>query len=466
MKKSKKLSAYSIILIIMIILYIILLLFLPELDNNITKEMIKKDNMLVNGILKIPFSTFIMSPYEGFISAVQINIFVLLLGGFLSIVNSTEALNASINKLILRFKGREFLLIPILMTIFSIGGTTYGMAEDSLSLLPVIYLAMISIGFNDMVGVATLFLGAGVGVLGSTINPFSIGIAISTLNDVGIKNLDIEKIILLGLILLVTSLILSIIYVTKYAKKIQNINNKEYIQIEEKFTKKQKGTLILFSFTFIIMIIGLIPWGNYNINVFEYTSFLLGKPLGEWYFSQLSMWFLIMGIIIGIYNKYDEQEIISIFIEGSKSVLPVVFIISLSRGITVLMQNTYLDIYLLNILSNSLKNMPILLFTPLSYIIYIILSFLVPSTSGLATLSLPIMGTLTNNLGYSPEVMILIYSASCGLVNLITPTSAFIMGGLIIAKMDYLKYLKWVIKLIIMIGILNIIILTIAMEIL
>lgn len=466
MNKIKNISAYSIIILLLIFLYIITL-FLPELSKDITKEMIKNNNSLVNGVLKNNFSQLIMAPYNGFLSAIEINIFVLFLGGFLSIVNSTNSVDAGINTLILKFKGKEIILIPILMIIFSIGGTTYGMAEDSLSLLPIVYTAMISTGFNSIVGLAIIFLGAGIGVLGSTINPFSIGIAISTLNNSGINNINIEKVMILGLILLISSLIPAIIYVMNYAKKIKSKNN-EIIKLDNIiFTKKQKITLFLFIFTFIIMIIGLIPWYNYEIYIFEnWSSFLLGEPIGRWYFSQLSMWFLIMGIIIGIYNKYSESKIINLFINGAKDVLPVVFIISLSRGVTVLMQNTYFDIYLLNIFSKLLQNLRVEIFTPLSYIIYLILSFLVPSTSGLATLSLPIMGKLTQSLGYSPEVMILIYSASCGLVNLITPTSAFIMGGLIIVKMDYIKYFKWVFKLLIIIITLNIIILTIAMKLL
>lgn len=465
MKKIKTLSAYSIILLILLALYI-LILFLPKLSPEITDEMIKNNNSIVNGVIKNNFSLLIMSPYKGFVDAIEINIFVLFLGGFLAIVNNTNSLTAGINNLIIRFKGKEITLIPILMTVFAIGGTTYGMCEDSLALFPIICTAMIATGFDTMVGASIFFLGAGIGVLGSTINPFSIGIAISTLKNSGIENVSIEKVMLLGLILLISSLIPAIMYVVIYAKRIRNKainleNNMEKIE----FTKKQKVTLILFSFTFIVMIIGLIPWSNYNINIFNgWSSFLLGEPIGNWYFSQLSMWFLIMGLIIGIYNKYSESEIINLFINGSKDVLPVVFIISLSRGVSILMRNTYLNIYLLNIFSNLLNGLNPVLFTALAYFLYLILSFLVPSTSGLATLSLPIMGNLTQSLGYSPEVMVLIYCSSCGVINLITPTSAFIMGGLIIAKIEYIKYFKWVIKFLIFLIFLNIFILTIAMK--
>ena len=149
-----------------------------------------------------------------------------------------------------------------------------------------------------------------------------------------------------------------------------------------------------------------------------------------------------MGLIIAIINKYSEKETIDAFLAGSADILSVVLIIALSRGVSVLMKNTYLDKYILNMASMKLAGLPAIVFAPASYILYMILSFLIPSTSGLATVSLPIMAPLTQSIGFRPEVMIMIFSGACGLINLITPTSGVVMGGLSTAKVEFGTYVK------------------------
>lgn len=185
--------------------------------------------------------------------------------------------------------------------------------------------------------------------------------------------------------------------------------------------------------------------------------------MGQWYFDEASTWFLIMAIIIGIVGGVSESRFVKAFINGTADMMSVVLIIAMARSITVLMGETGLDMWILNNAANALNGLSAVIFAPMSFLLYIVLSFLIPSSSGMATVSMPIMGPLANSLGFSTDVMIMIFSAGNGLVNLFTPTSGAIMGGLALAKVEYSTWLKFGGKLFVVLGVACVIILTVAM---
>lgn len=460
-KKGIQLSAFSILFLIIFGLAI-LTWFFPQVEN-------------------ASLSTVVMAPFNGFKEAIDVCIFILLLGGFLGVVTKTGALDAGIGALVKKLKGNELVLIVILMILFSIGGTTYGMAEETVAFYVLICSTMVAAGFDSTVGVATIMLGAGVGVLGSTVNPFAIGVALDALKEKGIQY-NSGIVIMLGAVLWLSALGAAIFYVLSYAKKVKAEKGSTILSLQEQkdmqesfghanfdnieFTGKTRVTLILFSLTFLIMVISLIPWESFGITVFKgWTSFLTGTSLGEWYFAELSMWFLLSAVIIGIVNGFKETEIIDSFMEGVKDILSVVLIIAVARGASVLMAATKFDAFILNTASAALKGLPAFIFAPMSYLLFLVLSFLIPSTSGLASVAFPVLGPLTSALGYSAEVMVLIFSAASGIINLITPTSGVVMGGLAIGKMQYGTWIKFVGKLIAIIFVMDVVILTIAMMI-
>lgn len=194
-----------------------------------------------------------------------------------------------------------------------------------------------------------------------------------------------------------------------------------------------------------------------------WSAFLTGLPLGQWYFDEASTWFLIMAIIIGIVGGVSESRFVKAFINGTADMMSVVLIIAMARSITVLMGETGLDMWILENAAAALNGLSAIIFAPLSFLLYIVLSFLIPSSSGMATVSMPIMGPLANSLGFSTDVMIMIFSAGNGLVNLFTPTSGAIMGGLALAKIEYSTWLKFGGKLFVVLGVACVVILTVAM---
>lgn len=493
----------------------------------------------VPGVEGATVSGVLMAPVKGFADALPVCLFVLVLGGFLGIVAETGALDAGIAALVRKLKGNELLLIPVLMFVFSIGGTTYGMLEETVPFYLLIAATMVAAGFDSVVGAAVVLLGAGCGVIGSTVNPFAIGVSVDALAGAGIE-VNQGVIIGLGVILWLITLAISIAFVMRYAKKVKADKGSTILSLQEQkimhdtfagvekasvddssdgaslqsMTKRQKATLVAFALTFVVMIIGFIPWQDLGVSLFTqgesyaeliapvsegeiagvydsatdselilgpgvdglvlvkeqisqaWSSFLTGIPLGQWYFNEASAWFLLMTIVVGLIAGVSEKRFVKSFVNGAADMMSVVLIIALARSITVLMGDTGLDMWILENAANALAGLSAMIFAPLSYALYLVLSFLIPSSSGMATVSMPILGTLTHNLGFSVETMVMVFSAGNGLVNMISPTCGAIMGGLALAKVEYTTWVKFSAKLLVVLGVVCLVILTAAMMIL
>lgn len=443
-------------------------------------------------------SDFCTAPVKGFADALPVCLFVMILGGFLGMMTETGALDNGIAVLVQKLKGNEIMLIPVLMLIFSLGGTTYGMCEETVPFYALLAATMMAAGFDPMVGAATVLLGAGCGCLGSTVNPFAVGAAVDALTGVGIE-VNQSIIIGLGAVLWIVTTAMSIVFVMSYAKKVKADKGSTILSMQElkdaeeahgkaasevnkevKLTGRQKGVLIAFAFTFVVMIVGFIPLADLNegvANFFDagavydadgnaivqgWSALITGLPIGQWYFDEASTWFFLMAILIGIIGGLSEKQIVNTFITGAADMMSVVLVIALARGISVLMASTGLDVYVLDAAANALAGLSGVIFAPMSFLVYFGLSFLIPSTSGMATVSMPIMGPLAVKLGFSPEVMVMIFSAAIGVVNLFTPTSGAIMGGLALAKIEWTTWLKFALKLIVALSVVCAIILTVA----
>ena len=442
-------------------------------------------------------SDFFTAPVKGFADALPVCLFVMILGGFLGMMTETGALDNGIAVLVKKLQGREIMLIPVLMLIFSLGGTTYGMCEETVPFYALLAATMMAAGFDPLVGAATVLLGAGCGCLGSTVNPFAVGAAVDALTGVGIE-VNQTIIIGLGLVLWAVTTLISIAFVMNYAKKVKADKGSTILSMQElkdaeeahgaaaaevtkdvKLTGRQKAVLGIFTFTFAVMIVGFIPLADLNAGVAGFfdngvydaegnvitqawSAVITGLPIGQWYFDEASTWFFVMAIVIGIVGGLSEKKIVDTFITGAADMMSVVLIIALARGISVLMAATGLDVYVLDAAANALAGLSGVIFAPMSFLVYFGLSFLIPSTSGMATVSMPIMGPLAAELGFAPEVMVMIFSAAIGVVNLFTPTSGAIMGGLALAKVEWTTWLKFALKLIVVLTIVCAVILTIA----
>lgn len=419
------------------------------------------------------FWEVLRAPIQGFFNATDIIVFILVIGGFLGLVTDTGAIDAGIGSIVKRFSGRETLMIPILMCIFAIGGTVFGMWEETIAFYVLVIPVFVAAGFDAITGFAVICLGAGIGCLGSTVNPFATGIAS------GFAGISIGEGIVLRLIILAACLGLAIWYVMSYGKKVKNDPQKSlvYYMKEEneqhflsqetgeikKLSGKQKAILWIFGLSFFIMVLGVIPWAEkFGVTIFEDFNDWLGNvpvlgvalgnitPLGEWWFGDITILFLLSSFLCGLIWRWGELRFIELFINGAKDLLSVALIIGLTRGIAVVMNDGGMTATVLHWGEESLKAMGSIAFADLSYLFFILLSFLVPSTSGLAALSMPIMAPIADFAGVGRDLVITAYASASGIVNLVTPTSGVLMGALAIARVSYGIYLKWIWKFLLM----------------
>lgn len=485
-KERKPLSSYSILFIIIFAVGIITLIcsfFTPD-------------------VTAASLPVILDSSVEGLIEAAEISFFLLILGGCLGMITKIGSLNAGITALVHKMNGRELLLIPIIMAIFALLGSTYGFCEETVPFYALLSLTMVAAGFDTMVAAATVLLGAGVGCLGATVNPFANGVAIDTLNKVGVE-VNTGNTIIIGLVLLVVSYAIAVFFVLRYARKVKANKGSTILSLQEQkamekafgedasreatnstapqqMTRTQAITLAMFGLAFLVMIIGFIPWQDFGIDLFTlggvlgddgawttlpWSAWITGAPLGEWYFKDASVWFLVMSIAIGVVARLSESQIVDAWIEGASDMVGVALIVGLARAISILMASTHLDTLILDNASNMLQGSSALVFAPVSYLIFLGLSFVIASSSALATLSMPIMGSLAQSLSFSPDVVVMLFVAASGLANLFSPTAAF-LPGLMMAKVEYPTWLKWAFIPIVVLGIASVVILTIAMMIL
>lgn len=477
-KRREMLSSFSIIFILLAIVAII---------TNLLKGAAFEIGGEAGVVTAATLSDFLMSPVRGFADAIDVCLFVMVLGGFLGIVNKTHAIEDGIAVLVKKMGGNELKLIPVLMAIFALGGTTYGMCEETVGFYALLSATMMAAGFDSLTGAMIVLLGAGVGCLGSTVNPFAVGAAGAALDGVGIAG-DQTVFIGLGLVLLVATYLVAVFFVLQYAKRVKADPERTLLSATERaraadtygseettndvrLTGKQKAALVFFALAFCVMIVSFIPWEDLGIDLFNpgfdpdghsWSSFLSGVPLGQWYFQEATMWFLLLAIIIGIVGGLSERRIVDEFMAGAGDMMSVVMVIALSRGVSVLMSSTGLSNYVLFSASNALAGTSGVLFSIGSYLLYFLLSFLIPSTSGMAGVSMPIMGPLAQQLGFSPSVMVMVFCAASGVVNLITPTSGAIMGGLALSRIEYSTWVKFCTKVIVVMSVVCMVILTVA----
>ena len=417
-KKRAPLSSFTILLIILVVLAIVTVIMSAS---------------GVEGVQGATLSQVLTAPVFGFQDAIGVCLFVMILGGFLGIVTETGALDAGIAALVHKLKGNELVLIPILMFIFSIGGTTYGMCEETVPFYLLLAATMVAAGFDSLTGAAVVLLGAGCGVLGSTVNPFAVGVAVDALSGIGIA-VNQGIIIALGAILWLTTTIISIIFVMRYAKKVKadpkfsySYEDREKFNAQweldesgaaaREFSLRKKIVLVIFVAAFIIMIVGVMDLG--------------------WWFPQMAAEFVTLSILvmfIGGTGKdgVGEAKMVDAFGAGASSLVPVALIIGLARGVNHVLTEGMISDTMLNAASNLVAGMSGPLFVVCLLLIFFVLGFVVPSSSGLAVLAMPIFAPLADTVGIPRWIIVAAYQFGQYAMLYIAPT------GLVMATLQML----------------------------
>ena len=434
---------------------------LEATQKNLDKLEIKIDvNKFIDGTIKKPmaipntyikldgkaqgFKELIIAPISGIAESIDIIIFVLILGGIVGIVNKTGTFNIAMKAISQKTKGKEFSLVIISFIFFAAGGTIFGFWEETIPFYSILMPLFLINNFDPLVPMATIFLGSAVGCMFSTVNPFSTIIAS---NAAGISFNEGLK---FRFVALIVFSIISLLYINRYIKKVKKDSDNSLVieeqeEIKEKFLKdysqetnikfdwRKKIILFLFIFQFIIMI-----WGVSSLG---------------WWFQEAAAMFFGVAIIIMLLSGLSEKEAVNGFISGASEVVGVTLIIGLARAINIIMENGMISDTLLFYSSNVVAEMGKGLFSIAMLLIFAFLGIFIPSTSGLAVLSMPILAPLADTVGLSRAVVVDAFSWGQGVILFITPTG-LIFVVLQIVGIPYNKWLKFVMPLMVIIIIL------------
>lgn len=376
-------------------------------------------------------------------------LFVLAIGAFITVVFATGALDRGIGRLAHRLRDRGAMLIAGVMLVFSVLGTVEGFAEETLGFYGLIVPLMLALGYDRMVAVGAIILGAGIGVLCSTVNPFATGVASSA------ADISLGDGIVLRFVMWVVLTAVTIAYVIRYAKRVQKNperslsgflpGDREQTAADAgevpELTRLHKSVLVLVALVFAFMIFSVVPWAS------ALTGNADAKPYGfelGWSFPQLAALFFCAAVLVGCVARMGEQKLSSTIIQGAADFISPALVIVLARGVTVIMNNSKVTDTVLHSIEGVVKGTSSGVFAVIVFVVNLPLAFLIPSTSGHATLAMPILAPLADFADVSRAVVVTAWQAASGWMNLWVPTTAVTIGGVALAKVGYDKYLRFV----------------------
>ncbi|MFJ8136390.1 YfcC family protein [Streptomyces sp. NPDC096013] len=376
-------------------------------------------------------------------------LFVLAIGAFITVVFATGALDRGIGRLAHRLRERGALLIAGIMVVFSVLGTVEGFAEETLGFYGLIVPLMLALGYDRMVAVGTIILGAGIGVLCSTVNPFATGVASSA------ADISLGDGIVLRFVMWVVLTAVTVAYVVRYARRVRrnpelsltgflpgDRDQDAASEAEEpELTGLHKAVLVTMGLVFAFMIFSVVPWAS------ALTGDANARPYGfelGWSFPQLAALFVCAAVLVGLVARLGEQKLSSMIIQGAADFISPALVIVLARGVTVIMNNSKITDTVLHSIEGVVKGTSSGVFAIIVFVVNLPLAFLIPSTSGHATLAMPILAPLADFAGVSRAVVVTAWQAASGWMNLWVPTTAVTIGGVALAKVGYDKYLRFV----------------------
>ncbi|MEV7285851.1 YfcC family protein [Streptomyces sp. NPDC093252] len=379
--------------------------------------------------------------------AAGVFLFVLAIGAFITVVFATGALDRGIARLAHRLRDRGALLIAGIMLVFSVLGTVEGFAEETLGFYGLIVPLMLALGYDRMVAVGTIILGAGIGVLCSTVNPFATGVASSA------AGISLGDGIVLRFVMWVVLTAVTMAYVIRYARRVRRDpgrsltgflpGDRDQRPSEDvpELTGLHKAVLAVMVLVFAFMIFSVVPWSSALTGDAEATPY--GFEL-DWSFPELAALFLCAAVLVGLVARMGEQRLSSTIVQGAADFISPALVIVLARGVTVIMNNAEITDTVLHSIEGVVEDTSSGVFAILVFVVNLPLAFLIPSTSGHATLAMPILAPLADFAGVSRAVVVTAWQSASGWMNLWVPTTAVTIGGVALAKVGYNKYLRFV----------------------
>lgn len=434
-RKGMTINAFVLIFFVLIISAILTYIIPAGEYDRIEKDgrnMVVPDSFQFTDSSPAGFFDIFTSIHTGLVNSAGIIFFVLMVGGAFGILKTTGAIDALIFSITKKLANKELLLIPVITLFFAVTGSLMGLAEETIIYIAIIVPLAIALGFDAIVGFAIVSLGANIGFLSAVMNPFNVGVAQS------ISELPMFSGIGLRLAVLTAFYLAGVIYIYRYAKKVkrqpelrylgsfikENSQNADSIQLET----RHKWILSIFLLNFIVLIFGVLKFG--------------------WYITEIAALFLLFGVIVGAIGKLTPNQIADSLMDGAKEVMTGALIIGFAQAILVIFQDGKLMDSVLYYAASFLGNLPPAINAIGMFFVQLFLNFLVPSGSGQAALTMPIIAPLSDLVGVTRQTAVLAFQLGDGISNSLFPTSGVLIAGLAMAGIPYTKWVKWVLPFI------------------
>ncbi|MBA5729058.1 putative basic amino acid antiporter YfcC [Aerococcaceae bacterium INB8] len=376
---------------------------------------------------------------RGFARTQDISYFLFVTGGSFLIINKTGMIESALSRIVSSLKGKEALVIPVVVLIMGLAGSTIGLSEETIVFIALGVSLARAIGYDSLIGVGMIGLGAGVGFTSGFMNPFSVGVAQS------IAELPLFSGIELRLVLFVVLWIVTSLYLILYGKRVKADLSNSIVYDEEmaarshsdyqdlnsadniEFTTKQKIIAAVFVGGFVIIAYGVMSLG--------------------WFITEIGAVFLGMGLISGLIYGMRPGDLADNFIEGAKDMMYAALIVGLAQSLVIIMEDAMILDTLINGLTGAISNLPSVLSAAGMYVVQIIINFFISSGSGQAAVTMPIMIPLADALDVTRQTAVLSYQLGNGFLDSIMPMSGILMAQLAIADIPYKKWVKFAMPL-------------------
>ncbi|SCY97596.1 YfcC family protein [Alkaliphilus peptidifermentans] len=374
------------------------------------------------------------SVHQGMQASNSIIFFILIVGGAFAMIQGTGAIDAGIGRAALALKDKGSLIIPAMMFIFGLGGATIGMAEETIVFVPIGIALARALGYDAIVGIAMITLGAAAGFTGGFMNPFTVGVAQT------IAEVPMFSALGFRIAIFIVTLIIGAWYVMRYAKKVKENPESSVVYDLE---KESKANLDLSA----IPELNGRHYGVFAVMVVGFVIMIYGIKAHDWYIQELTSLFLMMGIFASLVGGVRPSKAAGHFVEGAKGIAFGALVVGIARAILVVMESGQIIDTIIHATAAGISSLPSVMAALLMYVVQVILNFFIPSGSGQAATTMPIMAPLADLVGVTRQTAVLAYQFGDGFTNSIIPTSAVLMSYLAIGKVPYEKWFKWILPL-------------------
>lgn len=385
----------------------------------------------------LPLYEVPLKMFKGLMKAADVVYFVIIIGGAFEIITMTNMMAAFTGRMAKGLHGHEAWVVPIFLSAFSVGGFTMGMSNEVLVFIPIGILMARSLGFDILTGTAMVLLGAHAGFTAGLMNPFGVGIAQA------VAQVPLFSGMWLRAIMLVVMLVVTSIYILRYAYKVKADPSKSIVADLPELNQMGGNDIKMPDLkphhyaVLVIVIAGL-------------AGLLYGVTVKKWWIDEMAALFLGMGILCGFVAGFSPNKIARYFLEGAKGILFGALVVGFARTIIVVFEDGHIVDSIIFYLSASIGILPHFLQPIGMYFVNIIISLVIVSASGMAMATMPVLAPVADLLGITRQTAVLMFQCADGMTHLILPTSAATMGALAAAKIPYERWIKWVMPLFLM----------------